>query len=61
MAQKRHLASIYYYDSLRNDSRWIGEIVTTLDEYSACYKTLIVCIAARIPVILWGPPGQGKT
>ena len=35
--------------------------MTTLDEYSACYKTLIVCIAARIPVILWGPPGQGKT
>lgn len=35
--------------------------MTTSDEYSACYKTLIVCIAARIPVILWGPPGQGKT
>lgn len=35
--------------------------MTTLDEYAASYKTLIVCIAARVPVILWGPPGQGKT
>lgn len=35
--------------------------MATLDDYAAAYKTLITCIAARIPVILWGPPGQGKT
>ena len=31
------------------------------DEYEAAYRALAVCIAARVPVILWGPPGQGKT
>jgi hypothetical protein len=35
--------------------------MASVDEYEATYKTLIVCIAARIPVIIWGPPGQGKT
>ncbi len=35
--------------------------MATVDEYAAIYKTLIVCIAAREPVIIWGPPGQGKT
>lgn len=35
--------------------------MSTIDEYSASYKTLITCIAARVPVVLWGPPGQGKT
>lgn len=33
----------------------------TIDEYAATYKTLILCIAAREPVVIWGPPGQGKT
>ncbi len=33
----------------------------TIDDYAATYKVLITCVAARIPVILWGPPGQGKT
>jgi hypothetical protein len=35
--------------------------MASVDEYEATYKTLIVCIAARVPVIIWGPPGQGKT
>jgi MoxR-like ATPase len=35
--------------------------MATVDEYAAIYKTLIVCIAAREPVVIWGPPGQGKT
>ena len=33
----------------------------TTDEFEDTYKALAVCLAARIPVILWGPPGQGKT
>lgn len=33
----------------------------TIDDYAATYKVLITCVAARVPVILWGPPGQGKT
>jgi hypothetical protein len=39
----------------------LGDQMSTLDEYSASYKTLITCVAARVPVVLWGPPGQGKT
>ena len=35
--------------------------MATIDNYEATYKTLITCVAARIPVVLWGPPGQGKT
>lgn len=35
--------------------------MSTTDGYASSYKALITCIAARIPVILWGPPGQGKT
>jgi len=35
--------------------------MTTLDEYAAIYKTLIICIAAREPVVIWCSPGQGKT
>jgi len=40
-----------------------GEVIdiATVDEYEATYRALSVCIASRIPVILWGPPGQGKT
>ena len=35
--------------------------MSSIDEYLAGYKALITCVAARVPVILWGPPGQGKT
>lgn len=31
------------------------------EEYEETYKALLVCVQERIPVILWGPPGQGKT
>ena len=31
------------------------------DEYISTALAINVCIEARIPVILWGPPGQGKT
>ncbi len=30
-------------------------------EYEETYLALGVCVDANIPVILWGPPGQGKT
>jgi hypothetical protein len=33
----------------------------TLDDFKDTYKALSICIQARVPVILWGPPGQGKT
>jgi hypothetical protein len=33
----------------------------TLDDFKDTYKALAVCVQARVPVILWGPPGQGKT
>ena len=33
----------------------------TNDEYRDTYLALNICINARVPVILWGPPGQGKT
>jgi MoxR-like ATPase len=33
----------------------------TNEEYKASYLALNVCVNARVPVILWGPPGQGKT
>lgn len=32
-----------------------------MGEYEAVYTALDVCLAAGVPVILWGPPGQGKT
>ncbi len=35
--------------------------MSSVSEYAATYKSLIVCINARIPVILWGSPGQGKS
>ena len=45
-----------------NNAAWNqGGVMGTIDDYAANYKVLITCIAARIPVILWGPPGQGKT
>jgi MoxR-like ATPase len=33
----------------------------TAEEYEATYRALSICLGARVPVILWGPPGQGKT
>jgi MoxR-like ATPase len=32
-----------------------------LEEYRQTFLALSVCIEARLPVVLWGPPGQGKT
>lgn len=31
------------------------------DDYLSTAAALSTCVEARIPVILWGPPGQGKT
>ena len=33
----------------------------SLVEYEETYLALGVCVEANVPVILWGPPGQGKT
>jgi hypothetical protein len=33
----------------------------SLTEYEETYLALGVCVEANVPVILWGPPGQGKT
>jgi hypothetical protein len=33
----------------------------TLLEYQETYLALGVCVESNVPVILWGPPGQGKT
>lgn len=33
----------------------------SLNEYEETYLALGVCVEANVPVILWGPPGQGKT
>jgi MoxR-like ATPase len=40
-----------------------GEPITmmSLVEYEETYLALGVCVEANVPVILWGPPGQGKT
>ena len=35
--------------------------MSTADDYEDSYRALALCLAARVPVILWGPPGQGKT
>lgn len=32
-----------------------------IEEYRDTFLSLAVCIEARLPVVLWGPPGQGKT
>jgi MoxR-like ATPase len=36
-------------------------ISMTMADYEDHYRALMICIAAQVPVILWGPPGQGKT
>jgi hypothetical protein len=33
----------------------------SLSEYEETYLALGVCVESNVPVILWGPPGQGKT
>lgn len=33
----------------------------SIHEYEETYLALGVCVEANVPVILWGPPGQGKT
>ena len=33
----------------------------SMQEYEETYLALGVCVEANVPVILWGPPGQGKT
>jgi hypothetical protein len=33
----------------------------SIHEYEETYIALGVCVEANVPVILWGPPGQGKT
>jgi len=40
-----------------------GEPITmmSLVEYEETYLALGICVEANVPVILWGPPGQGKT
>lgn len=35
--------------------------MATIGEYESAYRALALCLAARVPVILWGPPGQGKS
>jgi hypothetical protein len=32
-----------------------------MDRYEAGCSALGICLAANVPVVLWGPPGQGKT
>lgn len=32
-----------------------------MDRYEASCSALGICLAANVPVVLWGPPGQGKT
>ncbi len=35
--------------------------IRTRIEYEHALQALGICISARIPVLLWGPPGEGKT
>ncbi len=36
-------------------------MILNAKDYENTYLALHACIMARVPVILWGPPGQGKT
>lgn len=36
-------------------------LMMSLLEYEETYLALGVCVEVNVPVILWGPPGQGKT
>lgn len=33
----------------------------TVEDFRSTYLALELCVSARVPAILWGPPGQGKT
>ena len=35
--------------------------ITTASEYSQVLQAIGICVSARIPVLLWGDPGEGKT
>ena len=35
--------------------------IRTRADYEHALQALGICISARIPVLLWGPPGEGKT
>ena len=35
--------------------------MTTRQQYEDTLQALGICISVRIPVLLWGPPGEGKT
>jgi hypothetical protein len=35
--------------------------VRTRADYEHCLHALGICISARVPVLLWGAPGEGKT
>lgn len=35
--------------------------IRTRTEYEHTLQALGICISARIPVLLWGAPGEGKT
>jgi MoxR-like ATPase len=35
--------------------------MTSRDQYEALLEAVGVCIAARVPFLLWGDPGEGKT
>lgn len=35
--------------------------ITTRAEYERALQAVGICISARIPALLWGPPGEGKT
>ena len=32
-----------------------------MGRYEEVCEALALCLASNVPVILWGPPGQGKT
>ena len=36
-------------------------MIATRDDYEHALTALGICISARIPVLLWGNPGEGKT
>jgi hypothetical protein len=35
--------------------------IRTRTDYEHALQALGICISARVPVLLWGPPGEGKT
>ncbi|NLX00277.1 MAG: AAA family ATPase, partial [Actinomycetales bacterium] len=35
--------------------------IRTRTQYEQALQALGICVSARIPVLLWGNPGEGKT